>query len=124
MGRRVQTFGQPPNTTTRLNTTSQSRSVRISEPQQSNNDDPLSHSFTHSLTHLNGLRLEGLLLVREKVERDPVELTLVDVRDTVILPPLTRRDGRLQVVAETAVEEPAHDNVHHLFTILISPHKK
>lgn len=55
------------------------------------------------LTHLNRLILDRMVRVVDVLERDAVELALVDVRDAVVLPPLRRADGTLQTVAKADV---------------------
>lgn len=62
-------------------------------------------------THLDGLRLEGLVGVRHILHGDPVELTLVDVGDSVVLAPLVRGDRRFQVIPETVLVISARKNI-------------
>lgn len=59
------------------------------------------------ITHLDSLVLERLVGVVHVLERDAVELPLVDVGDAVVLAPLRRAGRRLQVVLEPVRREPA-----------------
>lgn len=55
------------------------------------------------MTYLDGLVLERLVRIVHVLERDAVELSLVDVRYPVVLPALGRADRALQVVLEPNV---------------------
>jgi len=63
-------------------------------------------SFCSYLDRLSRLE-ERFVGVRHVVQRDPVELALVDVRYSVVLATLRRADGRLQVVFKSVGRETA-----------------
>lgn len=59
-------------------------------------------------TYLDSLTLEWLIRIVDVLERDAVELSLVDVRYPVVLPSLGRTDGTFQIVSEADVGESAN----------------
>lgn len=63
--------------------------------------DCLSHPYLDRLSRLE----ERLVRIGHVLERDPVELALVDVRYSVVLATLRRADWSLQLVLESVSRE-------------------
>lgn len=57
------------------------------------------------IAYLDGLTLQRFVRIVDVLQRDAVELSLVDVRYPVVLPPLRRTDGTFQVVLEADIGE-------------------